>query len=685
MSDYTARELRNVVFVGHGGSGKTTLCDRILFEAGVVTRAGSVDEKNSVFDFEDEEKERRSSIFSGVAFCNHKGKELNIVDAPGYTDFVGAATCALQAADTAVLTVSAPNGIELNTRKMWAAARERGMAIVIAVTKMDADNILQFSGLLGKIRETFGNDCLPVNLPIGTGPGFQGVVDLLNPPGDAPDRVEGDVEEAASAILEKIVEADEALMERYLNDEKISSQELAGVLTKALLDGSVVPIVHVSGRSGNGVGELMNFLVEYAPSPADRRAFTAKDTKTDDEIQLSTDADAPLVAQVWKTVTDPFVGKLTFFRIFQGRLPSDSQIHNQRSGRTERIGHVLRVFGKEHRQVKEGVPGDLLAVAKIEDVKVGDTLCATNKPVVMPEIIFPTPMAAVALEPKTRGDEQKISASLRKLAEEDPTCTFERDRQTGDLVLTGMSQLHLDVILLRLKHRFGVEVNTKPPRIAYKETITLPSEGMYRHKKQTGGRGQFGEVWFKLEPLERGEGFEFVDEIVGGAIPHNYIPAVEKGVRETMTRGVLAGYPVVDLRARLHFGKFHDVDSSEAAFKLAGSMCFQECFMKAKPVLLEPIVNMDINVPSKYMGDISGDLNSRRGRIQGMDADGDMQIIRAQVPMSEVMTYSTELRSMTGGTGSYTMEYSHLDVVPARFAQAVIATAKKAKEEAHGR
>lgn len=683
MADYTSSDLRNIVFVGHGGSGKTTLCDQVLFKAGAVTRAGSVDEKNSVFDFDEAEKECQHSLVAAMAFCSHQKKELVLIDAPGYTDFVGAALGGLDAADTAVLAVSAPNGIELNTRKMWAAARARGMAVVIVITKMDAENIVQFDELAGKIKETFGNECMPVTLPIGVGPDFKGVVNLLNPPESAPDGVVGDMESAAGELLEKIIEADEALMERYLNDEKISPDELRSVLGKALLDGSVVPIVHVSGRGDVGVEELMDFLAQFAPSPVDRVAAKAVDEKSDDEVELKPDANAPLVAQVWKTITDPFVGKLTFFRVYQGTFKADSQVRNQRVSKNERIGHVFRIFGKDHRQVTEGIPGDLLAVAKVEDVKVGDTLCATNVSLKMPDVIFPTPMAAVALEPKTRGDEQKIAMSLRKLVDEDPTLTFARDTQTGDLVLTGMSRLHLDVILHRLKERYSVEVNTKAPRIPYKETILVPSEGMYRHKKQTGGRGQFGEVWFKMEPLERGAGFEFVNEIVGGAIPHNFIPAVEKGVREIMARGVLAGNPVVDVRVRLHFGKFHDVDSSEAAFKMAASVCFRECFMKAKPVLLEPVVDLEIHVPSKFMGDISGDLNSRRGRIQGMDADGDIQIIQAQVPMAEVMNYSTELRSMTGGTGSYGMEYSHLDVVPGRIAEGVIARAKKEKEEAH--
>ena len=681
MAKYATKDIRNIVAVGHGGSGKTTLLDQFLFKGGEVNRAGSVDEKNSIFDFEDEEKEKANSIFSTLAFCSWKGAELNLIDAPGYTDYVGAATSGLHAADTALVTVSAPAGIELNTRKMWAAAKELGLARVIVISKMDSDNITDYAALIGLIQETFGHECLPANLPMGVGPDFKGVVDVLNPPVAVPDGVAGDVVAASSALIDRVVEADDALMERYLNDEKISSAELASALRKGILEGDLVPILHVAGRPGLGVVELMDFLASYAPSPLDRQCPAAKHAKSGEEVEIKPAADAELVARVFRTVTDPFVGKLSFFRIYQGTLQPDSQVLNARSGRNERVTHILRVFGKEHRQVERGIPGDLLAVSKIEDMQIGDTLCTPGKGVTMESISYPTPMVSLAIEPKTRGDEQKISASLTKLADEDPTFRLTRDQQTGELVITGMSQLHLDVQLQRLRGRFGVEVNTKPPRIPYRETITVPSDGSYRHRKQTGGRGQFGEVWFKMEPLERGAGFEFVNKVVGGAIPSQYIPAVEKGVRETMARGVLAGYPVEDVRVILHFGKFHDVDSSEAAFKLAASMCFQACFTKAKPVLLEPIVNVEIHVPSQFMGDITGDLNSRRGRILGMDSAGDMQVIEAQVPMAEVMTYATELRSVTGGTGSYSMEFSHYDVVPARVTEQVAAKAKQAKQK----
>ncbi len=682
MADYASKDIRNVVALGHGGTGKTTLLDQMLFKAGAVTRAGSVAEKNSIFDFEDEEKERQSSISMAIAFCDWKGRHLNLIDAPGYMDFTGSALCALKAADTALIAIGAPNGIQLNTRKMMGYARDNGAARVILVSKMNGDNIVDYDALIAKIQEIFGAQCLPVNLPIGVGPVFKGVVNVLQPPAQMPAGVEGDPAAAASALMDKVVETDEKLMERFLNDEKLSPEEIAGALRKAIAQGTLIPILHVAGNDGIGVQELMDFLAEYTPSPVDMPPAKGADPKSKQEVVIATDPAQPFVARVFRTVTDPFVGKLSYFRILRGSLALDNHVVNVRTERNERVAQMFRPFAKENKPATKGIPGDILAVSKMEDIQIGDALCDPHHILTLPAITFPTPMASLAIGPKTRGDEQKISGSVQKLADEDPTFKVHRDQQTGELIVTGMSQLHLDVMLHRLEKRFGVGVTTKPPRIPYKETVTANSEANYRHKKQSGGRGQFGEVWFKMEPLPRGTGFEFVDAVVGGSIPNQFIPAVEKGVRETLPHGVLAGYPVEDVRVILHFGKYHDVDSSEAAFKLAASMCFHEAFLKAKPVLLEPVVKIEISVPSQFMGDISGDLNSRRGRIIGMDSEGDTQIVRATVPMSEVMNYSTELRSMTGGTGGYSMEFSHYDVVPGRAAEAVIAKAKREKEEA---
>ena len=685
MADHSTKDIRNIVAVGHAGSGKTTLLDQILFKAGAVTRAGSVDEKNSIFDYEDEEKERHSSVFPALAFCRWKNTELNLIDTPGYMDFVGGAICGMRAAGIALVTISAPAGIELNTRKMMAATKAQGLSRVIVITKTDGDNIVDYPGLIARIQEVFGSECLPVNLPVGLGAAFKGVLSVLQDPKDVPPGVEGDAEAAHSALVDKIIEGDEALMERFLNDEKLSPEEIVTTLRLSIAKGGLVPILHVSGRSGLGVDELMDFLATSSPSPAEKGVRSAKKHGADEGISIEPDANGHFAAQVFRTVTDPFVGKLTSFRILRGTLKVDDHVVNARTGRNDRVAQLFRLFGKESRPVQKGVAGDILALTKIEDMHIGDTLCDPQHVVDLPDLTFPTPMTSLAIEPKARGDEQKISSSVQKLADEDRTFQPHRDPNTGEMVATGMSQLHLDILLHRLEKRFGVGVTTKPPRIPYKETITANSEGMYRHKKQTGGRGQFAEVHFRMYPMERGAGFEFVDAVVGGSIPNNFIPAVEKGVRETLVKGVIAGYPVVDVKVELFFGKYHDVDSSEAAFKLAASMCFHECFMKSRPVLLEPVVNLEITVPSQYLGDITGDLNSRRGRIAGMDTDGDMQVIRALAPMSEVMRYSTELRSMTGGTGNFSMEFSHYDVVPGRAAEHIIEQAKKQKEESHAR
>ena len=680
MADYTTAQIRNLAVVGHGAVGKTTLVEQMLFKAGRTSRLGSVDEKTSNLDFEAQERARGMSINSAIAHLDAHGAHLNVLDAPGALDFVSDAISALPAVETALITIAAPAGIELNTRKMWKLAGEIGRARAIVITRMDGENILDHPGTLAKIQELFGSECVPINLPIGVGADFTGVVSVLSPPDDAPDGVIGDVEEARGNLMETIVESDEELMERYLEDEAISPEEITKALRAAIAAGSVVPVFHCSGRSGAGIDELVEALAAFAPSPADLPLPEAK-TPDGETVELQADPDAPLVAQVFKSVTDPFVGKLSFFRVYSGTLKSDSSVRNSETGKNERVGHVLRPFGKETENADGAIAGDIGALSKVEAVQMGDTLCAADRPVILPRIAYPTPMVSLAIMPRSRGDEQKIGQSVAKLCNEDPTFTCSRDAQTHEMVVTGMSQLHVDVMIARLKDRFEVEVDTKEPKIPYKETITASSESKYRHKKQTGGRGQFAEVWIKLEPLERGEGFEFVDEIVGGSIPSQYIPAVEKGVREQMAKGILAGCEVQDVRVRCYFGKFHPVDSSEQAFKTAAAMAFTEGFMASRPVLLEPVVEIHVTVPAQFMGDITGDLSSRRGRILGMESDGDLQTISAEVALAEVVRYATELSSMTGGVGSYTMEFKKSDIVPQNVAQNVIAAAKKAKEE----
>jgi len=689
MPNYETKDIRNLAVAGHGDTGKTTLVEMILNKCGSTSRVGTVEDGTTVCDSDPQEKERGMSIDSAVVHVSHNGKELNIIDTPGYPEFVGQVVSVLPAVESVAIAISAPGGIQLNTRKVWELAKEAGLARVIVVTKMDGENI-DFSGLLDQIRENFGTECAPVMLPIGQGPDFAGVVDLLNPPDRAPDGVVGDMEEARGSLVETIVEADEELMERYLEEEEISAEEIEATFGKAVAGGSVVPVLCCAARAGKGLDEVLDLLANILPNPIDGRQRKAKDPKAEPteegeepeaNIELKPDPDEPFCAQIFKTVTDPFVGKLCYFRVYSGSLTGDLSFMLSSTGKSQRIAHLLRPFGGEQEQRGDCVPGDIMAVAKVEDVALGETLYASRRPALLAPVDLPTPMVALAVEPKSRGDEQKIGSSLTKLADQDATFVLSRDPQTGEMVVTGMSNLHLDIMLARLKERFQVEVTTKQPKIPYKETITTNSDAQYRHKKQTGGRGQFGEVWIRLMPQERGEGFEFADMVVGGNIPNQFIPAVQKGVVETMTKGVVAGYPVVDVRMELYDGKHHPVDSSEAAFKIAGSKAFQDAFMKAKPVLLEPIVLMEVTVPGEFFGEISGHLTGHRGRIQGMDAVGTMQVIRAEIPMAEITSYATELKSMTGGQGSYSIEFSHYDIVPSNIAQDIVARSKRPADE----
>lgn len=679
MSVTQAKDIRNVAVVGHGASGKTSLLEAMLFKAGATARMGSVDEGSSVADYEPEEHEKKFTISAKLLPCQWQGRAINAVDTPGYPDFISHAIGALNVVETAILTVSATAGIQVNTRKLWSLSKDRGLARLIAVTKMDGENI-EFNRILESIKGELGTECLPLNLPVGSGHDLKGVVSLLDPPKEMPKGVLGDTKTLRDALIEAVVEVDDELMQRYLEGKEVNAQEVQDCLTKAIAQGKVVPVLFVSSKKLVGIEELLKIVVDFIPNPlgVTRRGV---DLEKNEEVTVKWQEEAPFSAQVFKCITDPFVGKLVFFRVFSGVLDGDLSFYNTHTKKNEKAGQLLKVFGKEQHVIPRAVAGDIVAIAKIETIGISDTLCSPKKHIKFQPITFPTPMVSLAVVPKNQGAEQKISVSLAKLAEEDPTFKVSRDSQTGELVVTGISNLHLDIMLHRLKRRFDVEVNAHEPKIPYKETVTIKANAQYKHKKQSGGRGQYGEVYIKLEPLHRGQGFEFANQIVGGKIPGQYIPAVEKGIRETLARGVLAGYPVVDVKVALYDGSFHTVDSSEAAFKLAASKAFQKAFMEAKPVLLEPIVNIEITFPSEFMGEISGNLTGRRGRIIGMDTIGKMQVIKASVPMAEVTRYETELKSITGGQGSYSMELSHYDVVPSHAAQNIIAQGKKKEEE----
>jgi len=680
MGQYETKDIRNVAFVGHGASGKTSLVEGILFKAGATKRLGSVDDGTSISDFDSEEKERKTTIDSSILHCSWQDREINIIDTPGYPDFISGAIGALSAVETAIVVIAATSGIQVNTQKMWDIASDAGLARVVVITKMDGENI-DFPALLDSIQNTFGEECIPLMLPVGHGSGFKGVIDMLNLPDEVPGEVVGDVEDSREKLIEAIVSVCDTQLEKYLDGQEIEVGKLKGCFSTAIASGSIVPILCCENKGSLGVKEIADVIAEYTPSPEKglvRICVSIEGEGEEKEIEAS--KSAPFSAQVFKSITDPFVGKMSFFRVYSGELKGHPEVYNVRAEKNEKIGHIFKTFGKEQQEISGAIPGDIVTISKVEDISISDTLCDPHEKVKFKDIKFPTPMASLAIEPKSRGAEQKISETLHRLVVEDSTFKVSRDVQTHELVVTGMSNLHLDVILSRLKSRYDIEVESRQPKIPHKETITTKANAQYKHKKQTGGKGQYGEVYLRIEPLERGSGFEYVSKIVGGAIPSQYIPAVEKGLRETIAKGILSNNPIVDVKVELYDGTFHNVDSSEAAFKIAASKAFNLAFNDAKPVLLEPVVNIEVTIPSEFMGDITGNLSSRRGRVQGMDSFGDLQVLKASIPMDEVKNYETELKSMTGGRGSYTMELSHYDVVPSHLTQAIIAQAKKEAE-----
>jgi elongation factor G len=668
-------DIRNIAFIGHGDSGKTSLTESILYKVKATTRLGEVSDGTTVCDFEHDEKERKHSIDCGFVFCKFRDKLFNIIDTPGYPDFIGEAISGVSAADTACVAINASSGIMVNTRKLWEQAERLNLPKIIVLTKIDLPNI-DFEGLLKSIQEVFGERCLAVNYPSGLGPELKGVYNLLDLKQGLPENIRP----LREKLVEHIVEIDDNLMSEYLEGVELTEQGLANALRLSILKKKLVPILITSIRQDVGVGEFIDFVERYLPSPQDVGSKIAySDDKKEEVFEPKTDV--PFSAYVFKCVSDPFVGKLSYIRLYSGHLLADGSVFNPRSGKTERLGKLFKVFGREQRPITETFCGDIVVVPKIEDINIGDTLFSANKRCRFDEVKFPQPMVSLAVEPKSKGDEQRLSLALNKLSQSDPSFKVIRDRQTVELVITGMSNLHLDVMLNRLKRKYDVHLNTKQPKIPYKETILDKSEASYKHKKQTGGRGQYGEVYLKLEPLARGEGFKFSDELFGGSIPNQYVPAVEKGVKEIMERGILALYQIVDMHVTVYDGSYHEVDSSEASFKIAASKAFQAAFARARPVLLEPIVNLEVVTPSEYTGQITGDLNSRRGRITGMDTAGGQQIIKATIPLAEITNYSTELRSITAGESHYSIEFSHYDVVPHKIQEAIIARSKPQQEK----
>jgi elongation factor G len=688
MKVYDAASIRNVAVVGHGGSGKTQLVSALLFDAGMVNRLGKVDEGNTVTDYDEEEIARKHTLSASLAYAEWNKTKINLIDTPGFGNFFSDARAAMHVADAALVVVDGVSGVEVQTEKAWAVADELQLPRLVAVNRLDRDRA-SLERVLESLRQTLGRAIVPIQLPIGEEKNFSGVVDLVSMKaytfaGDGsgkmtevavPAAMADAVTAAREALIEMVAEADESLMEKFFEAGTLTNEELIKGLAAGVRDAKVFPLVCTSGLANIGAQPLMDAILAFVPSPAER-PFKALDAKKED-VTKTADDKAPYAAFVWKTVADQFAGRITMFRVYQGCLKADSTVGNVTQGTQERLGHLLALQGKAPANVPEFKAGDIGAVAKLKDTRTNDTIADKAAAISFQPIAFPEPVLSYAIEPKSRGDEDKISTAMHRLEEEDTTIKYQRDPQTHELLLAGQGQMHIEVTVAKLKRRFGVEVNLKPPRIPYRETIKERVEAHGRHKKQTGGHGQFGDCKIKMEPLPRGAEFEFVDEIFGGSIPRNFIPAVEKGIQESRLRGYLAGYPVVDFRVTLYDGSYHDVDSNELSFKTAGWLAFKDGMSRAKPTLLEPIMNVTVQAPSDNAGDLMGDLNGRRGRISGMEARGTSTVIKAQVPMAEMLTYEQHLTSVTGGRGSYHMEYSHYDEVPNHLQQKIVATAKQ--------
>ncbi|HSS65860.1 MAG TPA: elongation factor G [Gammaproteobacteria bacterium] len=682
MSNFTTEDIRNVALVGHGGAGKTMLAEAMLLESGTIASLGEITRGTTVSDFDPLEKEHQHSLNSSVMNLEYGGVHVNLIDTPGYPDFLGRALSILPAVETVAVVIDARSGIEMNTRRMMEAASKRGLCRMIVVNKIDADDA-DLEALLNQITETFGSECLPINLPSKD---RKSVIDcFFNPEGN--DVGFSSVADAHTQIVDQVVEVDEKLMELYLEQgEDLEPAKLHDAFEEALREGHLVPVCFTAAESGIGVREMLDVISKLMPNPTEGNPppfFKVKGDGTE-PVTVSCDPAKHVLAHVFKVSVDAFVGRLGVFRVHQGTVSKDSQLFIGDARKPFKVGHLFRIQGKDHVEVDFGNPGDICAVAKVEEV-VFDTVLHDSRDeddIRMEPVAVPAPMFGLAIQAKARGDEQKLSDALQKISAEDPCFRVEHNAVLNETVIRGLGDLHLRVILEKMKERYNVEVNTSTPKIAYRETITKPADGHHRHKKQTGGAGQFGEVYLKVEPLNRGGGFEFVNKIVGGVIPQQFIPAVEKGVRQVLEQGAIAGYPLEDVRVTVYDGKYHTVDSKEVAFVAAGKKAFLDAINKASPIVLEPIVDISVTVPQGNMGDITGDLSSKRGRINGTSAlAGGMVTVTGQVPLSELSTYQSELKSVTGGTGVYTMEFSHYDPVPAQIQQQLSSEFKPRAEE----
>jgi len=691
MKFYSTSDIRNITLVGHGGEGKTTLAEAMLFVSGAIDRQGKTEDGNTVMDFDPEETKRHISISSAVAPVEWKNTKINIVDTPGYFDFIGDATSGYYLADSAIIVVGGLTGLTVGAEKAWDASTKAGISKAFFVNQMDKEHA-DFDKVVDSLKEKYGTKITVLQLPIGQGLNFKGIFDVIELKGygfdgkkvkeiDAPEDVKAKAAEIREAIIENAAENDEALMEKFFEGEELTKEDILKGLKVGIAEGDVVPVFLGAAAPALGVSLLLDNIVEFLPSPDKKIRITGK-TPKDEEVVYTADSKQPFAAQVYKTVTDPFMGTLSIFKILGGELTAGQAIKNGNAGKSEKFGQIYIMSGKKQISVDKLAAGDIGALAKLQHTVTGNTLCDENKPVVFPDIEFPEPCISLAVKAKKQGEEEKVFAGLNRLAEEDPSFRIEKSSETSDTLVSGLGELHLEVICKKLQNKFGVEAQLSDPQIPYRETIRKKVQAHGRHKKQSGGHGQFGDVYIEFEPIYDSDAdFEFVDKVVGGAVPRQYIPAVEKGLRESITKGVLAGYPMVKIRATLYDGSSHPVDSSEMAFKIAANLAYKQGCSQANPVLLEPIYRLEVTIPDEYMGDVIGDINRRRGRILGMNPVGGLQQVVAEVPLAEIFKYATDLRSMTQARGSFKMFFERYEEVPSNIDEKVIAQAKKDAEE----
>lgn len=695
MANFDVNTIRNVAVIAHGGAGKTSLTEAMLFTSGSIDRLGSVDSGTTVTDFEPEEISRKITITSSLAFLGWNNHRINLIDTPGFINFIEDTRGCLRAVDGAVIIVSAISGVKAETEKVWKYACEFEIPRIIFVNKMDKDNA-DFSQALSELEKSFDTEAIPLQMPIGSGNAFRGIVDIINMKAlgfddnkvveiPIPQDIEPEAMNYRKRLTEKIAESDDALLERYLEGGELTRDEILKGIKEGALSRKFLPVTCGSALKSIGVAELIDAIILCLPSPSEMarispvRGHNPKDNKT---IERKPDPKEPFSAYVFKTIADPYAGKLSLFRVYSGTLRADSSVLNTTNDTKERIGQIFYLLGKKHLPAQLVGPGEIGVVAKLKDTNTGDTLCEEHHPILFEKLKFSEPIISYAIAPKAKGDEEKVSTGLHRILEEDPTLRFHREEETKEMLLSGMGQVHLEVTLERLKRKFGVEVIMKTPKIPYRETIRSSAKAQGKYKKQSGGRGQYGDCTIEIEPLPRGAGYEFIDKIVGGVIPQQYRPAVEKGVHETMKEGIIAGYPVIDIKVTLNDGSYHTVDSSEMAFKIAGSMALKKAFTEARPILLEPVMRVEVTAPDESLGAVIGDMNSKRGKVQGVEPQaGGNQKILVLVPMSEMLTYANQLNSLTSGRGLYSMEFSHYEEVPAHLAQKIIAAKEEKKTE----